>query len=69
MVFDVQRESRGAFFQHGPARGLAPSRQTSISLMQAGFVAILEEPHDGIVRIDNETIDRRYVESGALAKR
>ena len=37
--------------------------------MQAGFVAILEEPHDGIVRIDNETIDRRYVESGALAKR
>jgi hypothetical protein len=33
------------------------------------LVAILEELHDVMVRIDDGTVDRRYTDFGALAKR
>ncbi len=36
---------------------------------RSDFVAILEELHDALVRIDDQTLDRRYVDFGALAKR
>jgi hypothetical protein len=40
-----------------------------VKTARADLVAILEELHDGLVRIDDETVDRRYVDFGALAKR
>ncbi|MBA2595423.1 MAG: hypothetical protein H0V00_02240 [Chloroflexia bacterium] len=43
--------------------------QLAAQATRAELVAILEELHDVLVRIDDEAVDRRYVDFGALAKR
>src|SRR5215213_1301127 len=43
--------------------------QEPVLTARADLVAILEELHDVLVRIDDQSVDRRYVDFGALAKR
>jgi hypothetical protein len=43
--------------------------QEPVMTARAALVAILEELHDVLVGIDDETVDSRYVDFGALAKR
>lgn len=43
--------------------------QEPVMTARADVVAILEELHDVLVRIDNQAVDRRYVDFGALEKR
>jgi hypothetical protein len=43
--------------------------QEPVMTARADLVAILEELRDVLVQIDNQTVDRRYVDFGALAKR
>jgi len=43
--------------------------QEPVMTARADLVAILEELHDVLVRIDDETVDRRYVDVEALLKR
>jgi hypothetical protein len=43
--------------------------QEPVMTARADLVAILEEFRDVLVQIDNQAVDRRYVDFGALAKR
>ncbi len=43
--------------------------QEPVMAARADLVAILEELHDVLVRIDDETVDRRYVDFAATAER
>jgi hypothetical protein len=47
---------------------MTPSQQP-VMTARADLVAILEELHDVLVRIDDQTVDRRYVDFAALAAR
>jgi len=47
---------------------MAPTQET-VMTARADLVAILEELHDVLVRIDDGTVDRRYTDFAALAKR
>ena len=47
---------------------MAPA-QEPVMTARADLLAILEELHDVLVRIDDEPVDRRYVDFGAVAKR
>jgi hypothetical protein len=43
--------------------------QEPVMTARANLVAILEELRDVLVRIDDKSVDPRYVDFGALAKR
>jgi hypothetical protein len=43
--------------------------QEPVMTARADLVAILDELHDVLVQIDNQAVDRRYVDFAALAKR
>jgi hypothetical protein len=43
--------------------------QEPMMTARADLVAILEELHDVLVQIDDETVDRRYVDFAAMANR
>ena len=43
--------------------------QEPVMMAWLDLVAILEELHDVLVRTDDESMDRRYVDFGVLAKR
>jgi len=47
---------------------MAPT-QEPVMTARADLVAILDELHDVLVRIADQSVDRRYVDFGALAKR
>ena len=47
---------------------MTPTKEP-VMTARADLVGILEELHDVLVQIDNQAVDRRYVDFGALAKR
>jgi hypothetical protein len=54
---------------HPLLAGAREATQAPVMTERADLVAILEELHDVLVRIDDESVDRRYVDFAALAKR
>ena len=64
-------QARSSWIEVGESMGIeVTASQEPVMTARVDLVAILEERHDVLLmRIDDESIDRRYVDFGALSKR